>query len=127
MGFFRIQKSCGFDVRGYFHEVIILLQHRNQRCASATEDFCRIGFFLSAGRSLLIAFCQLRELFVDGQQISRFILQGNAEPGHRICCRIAFLAGCLDLLVQSSKKRCNGMDIGTSQAEHPTELRSFCR
>ena len=59
MAFLWIQQARRFDVRRDLHEVLVLLEKRNERRATRTEDFGSVGFFLPHVNGVLVA---LREL-----------------------------------------------------------------
>lgn len=125
MAFLWIQKACGLDVRRNLHEVLVLFEKRNERRTTRTEDFGGVGFFLPHVHGVLVAFRKLRQLVIQGKQVSLLVLNRDAEAGEGFCRFVARRPRRLDLLVELRDERDDRHHVHARELERAVELRGF--
>ena len=125
MRLLRIQQARGLDMRGNLHEIVVLLEHGDERGPARAEDFGGEGFFLSGRRGVLVALRQLRELLVERQELAGFACQRDAEARERLGHRIAVFSCRRHLLVEAREERNDAVDARARERKDAAELRSL--
>ena len=125
MRLLRIQQARGLDMRGNLHEIVVLLEHGDERGSARAEHLGGEGLFLSGRRGVLVALRQLRELLVERQELSTFVRQRDAEARERLGHIVSILPGGRHLLVEAREERNDAVDARARQRKDAAELRGL--
>lgn len=112
-------------MRGNLHEIVVLLEHGDERGPARAEDFGGEGFFLSGRRGVLVAPRQLRELLVERQELAGFACQRDAEARERLGHRIAVFSCRRHLLIKAREERNDTVNARTRERKDAAELRGL--
>ena len=125
MRLLRIQQARGLDMRGNLHEIVVLLEHGDERGSARAEHLGSKGLFLSGRCGVLVALRQLRELLVERQELSGFIRQHDAKTRERLGHRIAVFSCRRHLLIKAREKRNDTVNARTRERKDAAELRGL--